>query len=213
MNCILVREAISARLDGEALGIPEAELEKHVYTCVECRSFSSVATSQHRSLRVTVAPPVPDLTSSVLHALGNREEDRAAHQSDVNTARQLLVFAALLQVALTAPGLLGDAVRPLHLDHELGAWDLALAFGLLFAAWRPERAWGMLPLVAAVAVGLAATTAIDVMGGRVALTNELAHSSEVIGVFFLWNLARVWRHDPSDPTGLPFQGLAGGRLQ
>ena len=93
--------------------------------------------------------------------------------------------------------LLGSGTGPAHLDHELGSWDLALSAGLLFAAWRPARAWGMLPLVAAVAIALAGTAVSDVISDTTSLGAESTHLLEAVGVLFLWNIARLTRDETS----------------
>ena len=77
--------------------------------------------------------------------------------------------------------------------HELGSWDVALAVGFLFAAWRPARAWGMLPLVAALVVCLLGTTSVDLADGHAHVARELTHVLEVVGLGCLWPLGRRGR--------------------
>jgi predicted anti-sigma-YlaC factor YlaD len=86
--------------------------------------------------------------------------------------------------------LFGDGGAPLHLARELGSFDLALAVGFLFTAWRPIRAYGLLPLAAALAAGMALTSAVDVAEGRAAALSESAHQLELLGVVLVWQLAR-----------------------
>jgi hypothetical protein len=59
----------------------------------------------------------------------------------------------------------------------------------VFAAARPARAWGMLPLVAALVACLLATSVLDV-SARNAGFGETTHALELAGLGFLWLLAR-----------------------
>ena len=39
MDCAVSQEALSALLDGEAPGVEEAELERHLAECLGCRAW------------------------------------------------------------------------------------------------------------------------------------------------------------------------------
>ena len=69
----------------------------------------------------------------------------------ISPARWALFVVALTQLVLAAPALLlgEDAGATVHVARELGSFDVALAVGLLVAAWQPARAWGLLPVIAA----------------------------------------------------------------
>ena len=75
----------------------------------------------------------------------------APRREVISPARWALFVVALTQLVLAAPALLlgEDTGATVHVARELGAFDLALAVGLLVAAWQPARAWGLLPVVAA----------------------------------------------------------------
>ena len=81
-----------------------------------------------------------------------------------------------------------DAGAPIHVAREVGAWDLALAVGFLFAAARPLRAVGLLPFVAALSAGLVITAVIDMMNGRAVALTETTHLLELVGAVMLWLL-------------------------
>jgi len=83
-----------------------------------------------------------------------------------------------------------DDGAPVHVAHEMGSWDLALAVAFLFAAWRPLRAIGLLPFVATLAFGLCLTAVVDLVSGRAVAVVEASHLLEVIGTALLWLLAR-----------------------
>jgi predicted anti-sigma-YlaC factor YlaD len=42
-SCDRYREALSARMDGEDSGIPEAHIDAHLEECVDCRTWTTAA--------------------------------------------------------------------------------------------------------------------------------------------------------------------------
>jgi predicted anti-sigma-YlaC factor YlaD len=82
-----------------------------------------------------------------------------------------------------------DHTAPIHVAHEVGSFDAALAIGLLLAAIRPRLAAGMLPLVAAITGLLLLTAASDVVTGRTLATNEAPHLLDLIGLLLITRLA------------------------
>ena len=97
-----------------------------------------------------------------------------------------LAAVAVLQIVVAAaalgPGIHGASS---HVGHEMASWDLALAVGFLLAAWRPSAAPPLVPLVAALVVGLAATGAIDLSSGRISASGETGHGIDVFGLVLL----------------------------
>jgi predicted anti-sigma-YlaC factor YlaD len=213
MDCTFYREAISARIDGELGALPSAALDRHLTGCRACRSWAEAATQVTRAARVAPAEVVPDLTDSILaavaagsgHKAANRKANRTvaprqaadrkrpaqtAPGSPVGIARFGLLMVGLAQLCLAVPALLGDdGGAPIHVAHEQGSWFLALAVGLLVVAWRPWRAAAMLPLVAALVVGLGSTMALDIWAGRTQAAAEAPHGLAFLGLGFLWVVA------------------------
>src|SRR3954463_12706860 len=103
MPCPRFREAISARLDGEALGMPAAELDVHLDRCAACSDWSAQAGLVTRRAGLAAAPAVPDLTATVLAALPRELPGvaAAARSRVVGTALRL----ALLAVGVGQAGL------------------------------------------------------------------------------------------------------------
>ena len=66
VDCLTCREALSARMDGEAEPVPASETDEHLASCVECRAWQVRVAQVSRMLRVRQAPPVPDLSAAVL---------------------------------------------------------------------------------------------------------------------------------------------------
>ena len=172
-------------LDNEPAHVSTGVIESHLRTCGTCRTFAADA----RAMRAALGSgPVPtaDLASQIATAARGR---RRGFDLDV-ILRLGLVGVAVAQLALALPGLVfgTDEGAPIHIAHEVGAWDLALAVGFLFAAWRPLRAVGLLPFVAALSAGLIGTAVLDVADGRANSLMETTHLLELVGTILLWML-------------------------
>ncbi|HEV7526590.1 MAG TPA: hypothetical protein VGP92_16600 [Acidimicrobiia bacterium] len=176
-------------LDGEpatAVDTPTEAARAHVRTCAACRAFIEEA-SALQSITSAGRADAPDLTAEVL------ETARAQrHRLDPLTSalRIGLVLVAVAQFVLAVPGLVygTDEGAPIHIAHEVGAWDLALAVGFVFAAWRPLRAVGLLPFAAALSAGLILTAILDIAHGRAVALTETTHLLELVGTTFLYLL-------------------------
>lgn len=196
MNCERAREAISALIDDEDPGVPVAALREHLGRCPACATWQQAAVAAPR-LAAAEMGPSEDGVRDVLRLVA--AERRAQHERSVT--RQLrpwragLVAVAVIQPALVLTSLLSEHwLHHTHTGRELGAWHVALALGFLFAAVRPARAWGMLPLVAAIVTGLVVTAGVDLAEGHVGVAEELAHAVDLVGLGFLWGLsARLQR--------------------
>jgi predicted anti-sigma-YlaC factor YlaD len=67
--------------------------------------------------------------------------------------------------------------------------SVALAVGLVYAAWRPVRAFGLLPIAGALAACMVVAAAFDLADGRTAVLGEAHHVLDVAGLLLLWLLA------------------------
>ena len=188
---------MSARLDGEATPLDDAALDHHLHTCPACTAWADELTALHRAVRVREAEPVPDLSAAILAAAPVAAQRRPAASGVVSPARWALFVVALTQLVLAAPALLlgEDTGASVHVARELGAFDVALAVGLLVAAWQPARAWGLLPVAAALACVMAGTAVLDLVDGRTSSFSEAHHLLDLAGVAFLWSVAREGRTD------------------
>lgn len=190
---------LSARLDGEDPGLPAEELDRHLTGCVACSAWQAGAADVSRRLRLRLAEPGTDLTATVVEGL---RDPQVLHRPRRRAARALLALTALLQLALSLPALVlgAEASAGLHVAREIGATEVALAVGVLAAAWRPWRAAGMLPVVAALAVGLATTTLIDVVGGEVPALHEVPHLLALVEAALLWRMRHAAITSPPRPS-------------
>jgi predicted anti-sigma-YlaC factor YlaD len=194
MRCDTIREAISARLDGEAPGLADSTIDAHLAGCLACVAWSEELSTLHRMVRVREAEPVPDLTGAILGSQ-SVPAPRAGRSEVISPARWALFVVALTQLVLAAPALLlgEDAGATVHVARELGSFDVALAVGLLVAAWQPARAWGLLPVIAALALVMAGTAVIDVVRGTASGFGEAHHVLDLAGLVLLWLVAHEER--------------------
>src|SRR3954452_6882157 len=197
MPCSPYREAISARLDGEALGGPSRELDQHLAACADCTAWTAAATLVTRRARLAPAPPVPDLTASVLAALP-RELPGAAAAARARLAdsalRLALVAVGVAQGALAWPVLtsgVGAMSAPVHMAHETGAWSLAVAAAFLAVAAGPRLAVGALPFLGSFTALLVPVTLADLAAGHVQIERAVAHLLLLAGVALVSAVA--WR--------------------
>jgi predicted anti-sigma-YlaC factor YlaD len=193
MRCTRFREAISARIDGEDPGLPTGEIDVHLAECPDCRAWADAAASP--ALRSVASPTGPVAVDPALLARLVRPTATAAtaHHGLLSTLewRVVLAIIGLAQVVLAWPGAFLDGGHAsIHLAHELTAWDMGLAAGFLVVAWRPARAWGMLPLVGVLVAAMVVTSAVDLASGHALLGRETVHALALAGLGCVWALAR-----------------------
>jgi predicted anti-sigma-YlaC factor YlaD len=197
MTCSAYREAISARLDGEALGMPSRELDDHLAACTGCADWAGEAEVVTRRARLVAAPPVPDLTAAVLGALP-RELPGAAAAARARLVdsglRLALLAVGVAQAAFAWPVLstgAGAMSAPVHMVHETGAWNLAVAAAFLAVAAGPRLGAGALPVLGSFTALLLPVTLADLAAGHVHVERAVAHLLLLAGVLLVSAVA--WR--------------------
>lgn len=214
----MVREALSARRDGEALppGLDETSLESHLASCVGCRSWLAQIEAMATEWRFGPVPEVSDVTTRILDSIGAGRVGAGRRPRRV-AVRAALVLVGLVELAAVAPVLVfgHDREAPLHVAHEMGSFGMAIAAGLLAAALKPYLARGMAWLVSAAAASLVVTAVVDLATGVTTWSDESPHLLVVAGAILLWALARIEpgggvtltgtepAGDGPIPTGLP----------
>lgn len=185
MNCDDARETVSAAADGEASAGERAALEAHLGGCAACRAFLRRVELVDRSARVRPAEPVPDLVGRVTGGAGAVRPGRGSWM------RPALAWVAVVLAGQNVPALVlgATAGADSHLARHLGAFGVALAIGFAYVAWRPHRAIGLLPLVAALVATMVASTAFDLLGGDRSPLAETVHLPELAGLALLWMIA------------------------
>ena len=196
VNCDTAREAISASIDGEPPGVDAAALEQHLNGCRACQAWREHAHELTRTVRLQPARSAPGPSDRLL-ALAADQSHLRWWPGSPTVARLGLVVVAAAQLAICVPVLLfgHDRSAPVHVAHEMGSFEVAVAIGFLVAARRPGRAMGMLSLMGAAAALLVLTAALDLVAGRTGLSDEAPHLLVVAG----WLLLR-WLASVAPPT-------------
>jgi len=212
VDCESLREAISALIDDEPLGVERAELDAHLGQCAECRAWKERAHEVTRRVRVASARVVPP-PSARLHATVAARHTPPWRRERVLVRAGLLLVAAV-QVAVTLPALIlgSDHGAPIHVAHEMGSFDMALAVGFVIAAWQPSRARGAGTIVGAAALLLVATAVIDLAAARTSASDELPHLLAVAGWLLLRRLAALTPSTGQDGS-LSLRAVARSRVR
>ena len=216
--CEDIRTALSARLDGEAPGLPDDLVDAHLDGCAGCQAWQDGARRVIRTVRATAARrAAPDLTESIMQAVdadpqvvAQRARLRAA--AEAHGRRQVLrvavAAAALVQLALALPTLFGAFTGAggvgLHASREMASFDVAVAVGFLLAAYRPQRALAYVPVALVLAGCLAGTSLIDLARGITVPGHEVGHLVAMAQAGLIWALGRIDRAHP--PAPLPAGG-------
>lgn len=176
---------MSVVADDEATPHEQLSLETHLDECVACTALAMRMSAMDRRVRLRPAEPVPDLVLAVTSRVHPAVLGRGGWMRPA-----LAWIAVLMFVQNVTPLVLGQTDgAEAHLARHLGAFGVALAIGFAYVAWRPHRAFGMLPFVAALMVSMIASTGFDVLdGGRSALA-EATHLTEVAGLALLWMIS------------------------
>ncbi|MGC9665279.1 zf-HC2 domain-containing protein [Planosporangium sp. 12N6] len=224
LSCDHARTSLSARLDGEPIGVAVEELQAHLHGCAACRDWLARAEQVTRLVRIQPAR-VPDLTETIVSAVAADRARRASppavrplatgtatHTGGVASPRRsalrrlvqvLLAYLAAMQLGLAVPSILG-AGYDVHTTRELGCFDSAVAIGFLFVAFRPSIARAYAPVAIALATLLTVVGSWDVLQSRVSPAHELfGHSSAMVEAGLLWALSRLGDARPAEVATAP----------
>ncbi len=184
-HCTWAREAASAAADDELGGGDTERLADHLAGCRACAEFADRVAVLTRTTRIRVAHSDPMFVARVM------SDARPARLGRGGWLRPSLAWCGLV-VAFhnIEPLVFGkvDGVQS-HLARHAGASGAALALALLFVAWRPSRAYGLLPFVSALVALTVTGTLLDSAAGVTHTWNEAAHLAEVTGLVMLWMMA------------------------
>lgn len=212
MDCEGARVAISALLDAEESGAERESLDLHLDACPDCRLWREEAHEVTRRFRLVPAEaPAPSEDLLDATAVATR---RWSWPAAATRTRLALVLVALGQIVLTVPALIfgSDHDAPIHVAHEMGSFDLALAVGFLVAAWRPSSARGMSTIVGVAALALILTAVIDLAVGRTSPGDEAPHLLAVAGWLLLRRLC-AFTPNPIEELSTPVPAWLARRLQ
>lgn len=184
-SCPATRELISADADDALDAVAARALDRHVASCSACAAYRSQVADLARTVRVRAAAFDPTFVEAVML------RSQPARLGRGGWLRPALAWCGLLiafqSVVPLAIGELDGA--PTHVARHVGASTFALAVGLLYVAWRPHRAGGMLPLVGALFGAMLVGAVLDVAGGDRSVLSETAHAGELVGMVLLWMIA------------------------
>lgn len=201
MNCDVAREALSARIDGEAEPVPRSRVDEHLQTCAECRQWyfdARESTRQLRDLAGQSRPPLAAVDDTPPRARRVVPGEWARWALGAIGAAQLML--AVLQAAGVAPGVAGHTAHaPMsgHLLNESTAWTAALGAAMVVAALRPVAAAGLSAVLVGFSVVLAGYVTADALSSAVTALRVLSHLPVLVGTVLA---VVVWRGNrPADP--------------
>ena len=185
MACDEARELVSAAVDDELAHHDDRRLADHLVECRNCRSYADGLATLTRTVRLRAVGVEPDFVERVMADIPATRLGRG------RWLRPSLAWCGLLVAAQSVrPLILADLDgAPTHVARHVGAFALALAIGLLYAAWRPHRALGLLPLVGALLATTVLGTVLDTVSGDRSPLAESVHLVELVGMLLLWLVA------------------------
>jgi predicted anti-sigma-YlaC factor YlaD len=220
LSCDQARLALSARLDGEPLGVPADRLGLHIDACRACADW--LARAEHVTRMVRLRPArVPDITESIMAAVAADQERtvpaspagrrRAApgRQALTRLLQAAVAAVAAMQLLVIAPVMLGISADE-HASHEVGAFAAAVAVAFLLAAFQPRLARAYTPIAVVLAVCLTATSGLDIGEQRVTVLHEIGgHFGTIIEACLMFALGRLYSSSSDPSPDRPATGPAG----
>lgn len=174
---------MSALLDDEATSQESIMLDEHLAGCGVCRSRQVSLGRIHRSVHIRVATPVPDLVGAVMSRTSAPRTGRG------QWIRYSLGVVAATNLVLGLSEFLDRSSFDGHQSRHLGSFTIAVSVGLLFAAVRPHRAFGLLPLAGSLGFMLVFGAALDTLQSGQSFLAESTHALDLLGLVLLWLLA------------------------
>ncbi len=178
MDCTTARDLVSAQIDGDSGQV--AEVEAHLATCAGCSAWRENVHGMTRRL----------MRSATGHGPRRSFVPRPPRGfGRYRAIRLVLAWIGVLLVAWNLPDLFagGVDVTFIHLARHQNAFSMALGVTFLFVAWRPDRAYGMVPVAAVFAIAVAGAT-IDLINGASTIERESIHLVEILGLVLVWIL-------------------------
>lgn len=201
MRCATARELTSADADGEIGPAERRELVAHLAGCEACQRYADGVAALDRQVRVRPAEPVPDLVGAVM------ARARPARLGRGGWLRPAIAWVAAIMFVQSVPALVLGSVpgADTHVARHVGAFGMALAIGLAYVAWRPHRAFGLLPFTATLVATMLVAALFDTIDGGRTAAAELLHITELVGLTLLWMIAgspgwRIRRRSSGSPS-------------
>lgn len=177
MDCDTARIEISSAIDdGIAVSVAVAD---HVDRCPACRQWQEGA---HQLRRATLRSVTDETTEVGVTGVPQRFTVHRWIRVALGWAGVLLVVWNVVDMFAAGSG------SAIHLERHQAAFAVALGLSFLFVAWRPDRAYGMVPFAATFALALTISAVIDLVNGASTPLRESAHLIEILGLILLWVL-------------------------
>lgn len=208
MRCEVVRETLSALLDGEQQELNAQQVDAHLASCRSCRRWLVGAAAQARRLTTIEAgadaAAGPDLAAQILAAAGVTSVTGQIVSGGWRRwgyRRLALIAVGVLQVAMALAQIAGvdfgmvsahghGAATGAHLLHESTAWLLALGGAMIAAGVWPGVAAGVAAIAGVFALALSGYVAIDAYHGQVTAARIASHLPVLVGLLFALLVAR-----------------------
>ena len=184
MNCDEARTLISADLDGQL--DDRRSLDAHLAECAACRDWRDRAEALSAATVASTLRAAPTPRGFLAY----------------RWVRFALGWAGVLLVVWNVPGLFDTVDESFqHLWRHQHAFGIALGLTFLFVAWRPDRAYGLVPVAATFTIALSGVAIVDLVNGSTPLSREARHLVEIIGLGMLWALG--WSAGPGRRRSTP----------
>lgn len=208
MRCEIVRETLSALLDGEQQPVPAQHIDAHLASCRYCRRWLVDAAAQVRRLEraggASESGAGPDLAGQILAAAGVTaitRRDRWLWRLRIGYRRAALIGVGVFQVVVALAQIAGvdfgmvaahghGAATGAHLLHESTAWLLALGAAMIAAGIWPAIAAGVAAIAGVFAIALLGYVGVDAYSGQVTTARVASHLPVLIGLVFALLVAR-----------------------
>ena len=198
MRCEVVRETLSALLDGEYQDVPAHRVDTHLESCGNCRNWLIGAAAQARQLTSVGVHRGPDLAGRILAAAGVAPvaaERRRRSWALAGRWRAALIIVGLFQVVVALAQISGTdfgmvsahghgATTGAHLLHESTAWLLALGGAMVAAGIWTAAAPGVAAITGVFALALVGYVAADAHTGQVTFARVASHLPVLAGLVF-----------------------------
>lgn len=179
-----IRRWASEGLDTDLSPRKQARVDAHLAGCDACSAWYDAAAGIGRRARMRQPQVTGDTTEEILRT---HSRIKGAVRASVTFTRLGLVAIGLVQIYLTLPDFFNSH---LHEGHHVGVFDLALGVSMLFAAWRPARAVGMMPFLLVLGAGLLVTSGMDIHSGETPALSEAPHALVLLELGLIWHLQR-----------------------
>ena len=198
MECIAARAVLSAQLDQEAEPDEARVANTHLGQCADCSRWWNSIGSVTRALRIRPAEQIPDIATLALAQ--SRHRPRRSFQ----LIRLGLALLASVELVFAISGVVaGRSASPIHDTQHIGAFGAAVAGALLFVAWRPGSAHGLMPLVYALGLAIPTFATVEVINSNLSIGDGVHHLVQMCGLSMVWFLSRRRLAEPGKTTRRP----------